>query len=227
VRKTPSARRVQRVIGTMKEQQLTFQSQNLTLEGLYAPPPAGGAAKGAVMCHPHPQYGGSMYNNVVDAALQGFWQRGFATLRFNFRGVGESEGSYGGGQGEAQDAVAAVSFLRQQLNAQDATVVLAGYSFGAAAAWRAASHAGVLDALVLIAAPLEMMELGSMPAANSILLVGGSNDSFCPAAGLRDLCTRLREAASLRLIHGADHFFAGYEEEITSALTGMLATAVS
>ncbi len=205
----------------MKEQQVTFPSQNLTLEGLYALPPTGAAVKGAVICHPHPQYGGSMYNNVVDAALEAFWHTRLATLRFNFRGVGESEGSYGGGHGEAQDAVAAVNFLRAKLNAP-AGVVLAGYSFGAAAAWRGASEAGELQALVLIAAPLQMMDTQAVPPARNILLIGGSHDSFCPAAGLKELCARLGKRASLRLIDGADHFFGGYEDDVTTALAEML-----
>src|SRR5580704_14581907 len=112
----------------MKEQQVTFRSQDLTLEGLYAPQPDGVKPKGAVVCHPHPQYGGSMYNNVVEAALEALWGRGFSTLRFNFRGVGQSEGSYGGGEGEAADAAAAVGFLRGQPGLRGAPMVLAGYS---------------------------------------------------------------------------------------------------
>ncbi|HKD65543.1 MAG TPA: alpha/beta fold hydrolase [Candidatus Binataceae bacterium] len=208
----------------MKEQQVTFSSQNLTLEGLYAPPPAA-AQKGAVVCHPHPQYGGSMYNNVVDAALEAFWAKGFATLRFNFRGVGESEGSYGGGQGEAQDAVAAVSYLRGQPGMQAAPIILAGYSFGAAAAWRAAPQAGALEALVLIAAPLQMMRAGAVAPARNIVLIGGSQDTFCSAAGLKDLCARLGKTAAFRVIDGADHFFGGYEEDVTAALGEMLTAA--
>lgn len=206
----------------MKEQQVTFPSENLTLEGLYAPPPGGAPAKGAVMCHPHPQYGGSMYNNVVEAALEALWQHGFGTLRFNFRGVGESEGSYGGGQGEAQDAAAAVSYVRSQLNDPNAPIVLAGYSFGAAAAWRGAQHAGNLDLLALVAAPLQMIAPTAVPAAKRIILIGGSEDSFCPEAGLRDFCAKLGNA-SFKVIGGADHFFAGYEDEVTSALAEMLA----
>jgi len=209
----------------MQERSVTFASQNLTLEGLYAPPAAGAPAKGAVVCHPHPQYGGSMYNNVVDATLEALWQRGFATLRFNFRGVGDSEGSYGGGEGEAQDAVAAVNYMRGQPGMEAAPIVLAGYSFGAAAAWRAAPNAGVLEALVLIAAPLQMMNARAVPAARHILLIGGSQDSFCPAAGLKDLCARLGKTASFRVIDGADHFFGGYEEDVTAALTEMLSAA--
>jgi alpha/beta superfamily hydrolase len=207
----------------MKEQQVTFRSQDLTLEGLYAAQTAGAAPKGAVVCHPHPQYGGSMYNNVVEAALEALWGRGFTTLRFNFRGVGESEGSYGGGEGEAADAAAAVSFLRGQSALQSAPIVLAGYSFGAAAAWGAAPRAGALQALVLIAAPLRMMDTTSVPQVGNILLIGGSQDSFCPGAELEGLCARLGKGASFRVVDGADHFFGGYEDEVSTALGEMLA----
>lgn len=209
----------------MKEQQVTFRSQDLTLEGRYALPSVGTAPKGAVVCHPHPQYGGSMYNNVVEAALEALWRRGFTTLRFNFRGVGESAGSYGGGQGEASDAAAAVSFLRGQPGLHGAPIVLAGYSFGAAAAWGAAPQAGVLQALVLIAAPLRMMDTAAVPAVANILMIGGSADSFCPGAELEGLCARLGQGASCRVVEGADHFFGGYEDEVTAALSEMLATA--
>jgi len=206
----------------MKEQQISFPSQNLTLEGLFAPAKPGSAPAGAVVCHPHPQYGGSMYNNVVEAALEALWDKGFATLRFNFRGVGESEGSYGGGTGEAQDAASAITYMRTRPGLEDAPMVLVGYSFGAAAAWQAAPQAGALEALVLIAAPLRMMDTQSAPRIGNILLIAGSQDSFCPPVELEQLSARLGKGASFRVIEGADHFFGGYEEEVTAALREML-----
>ena len=90
------------------------------------------AAPGAVICHPHPMYGGSMDNNVVEAIIAAMWRRGYATLRFNFRGVGASEGEYDGGEGEAEDARAAVEFLAAQPDIDRGAIALAGYSFGAA-----------------------------------------------------------------------------------------------
>ena len=99
----------------MKEERVTFKSGELTLEGMIAyPDGAAGPHRAAVVCHPHPLYGGSMYNNVVDAALGALHARGFATLRFNFRGVGQSEGEFDDGKGEADDAVAAVRFSRRK-----------------------------------------------------------------------------------------------------------------
>src|SRR5260370_37728109 len=93
----------------MKEVPISFRSGELTLEGLIANP--GGDAPAAVVCHPHPMYGGSMFNNVVEAILGALWELGYATLRFKFRGVGWSEGESGGGRGEADDACAAMAVL--------------------------------------------------------------------------------------------------------------------
>jgi len=205
----------------MSEKPVTFRSGDLTLEGILHLPEAKPVGAG-VVCHPHPLYGGSMYNNVVEAALEAFWRKGFATLRFNFRGVGESEGSYGGGAGEAQDAASAVNWMRTQPGLEGASMVLAGYSFGAAAAWQGAPQDGPLDALVLIAAPLRMMDTQAAPSAGRIVLIGGSNDSFCPAAELEQLCAALGTRASFRVIEGADHFFGGYEDDVTAALKEML-----
>src|SRR6202162_6530124 len=114
----------------MKEQHVNFPSGALTLEGLMAKPDRLEPVRGAVVCHPHPLYGGSMYNNVVDAVLAAMWKREWATLRFNFRGVGESEGEHGGGAGEAEDAAAAIAFITSQSGVQREGAVLAGYSFG-------------------------------------------------------------------------------------------------
>lgn len=111
----------------MKEERVTFKSGDLTLEGMIAYPDGAGPHRAAVVCHPHPLYGGSMYNNVVDAVLEAMHARGFATLRFNFRGVGQSEGEFDNGNGEADDTVAAIRFLIAQKGVRAAGAVLAGY----------------------------------------------------------------------------------------------------
>ena len=96
-----------------------------------------GRRGGVVICHPHPLFGGSMYNNVVEAVEEGFVLSGFSTLRFNFRGVGDSEGAYDEGNGEVNDVIAACKFMRD-LPGAGGRLVLAGYSFGAWVASRAA-----------------------------------------------------------------------------------------
>ena len=85
---------------------------------------------GVVICHPHPLYGGNMYNNVVSAIEDGYAALGFSTLIFNFRGVGNSQGEYDEGEGEVKDATAAYKYLAKHLD-DDARITLAGYSFGA------------------------------------------------------------------------------------------------
>src|ERR1700680_2219706 len=138
----------------MKEQHVIFPSGALTLEGLFAQPEGLKTVRGAVVCHPHPLYGGSMYNNVVDAVLAAMWKKEWATLRFNFRGVGESEGEHGGGAGEAEDAAAAIAFLTSQAGVPREGAVLAGYSFGSIATVNASSKIKNLGGLVLVALPI-------------------------------------------------------------------------
>src|SRR5260221_12424431 len=118
----------------MNENQVSFRSGDLTLEGLLANP--GRGAPAAVVCHPHPMYGGSMHNNVVEAILAAMWQAGYTTLRFNFRGVGASEGEHDGGPGEGDDAVAGMTFLMAQQGVRKEGAAMAGYSFGGMVAVR-------------------------------------------------------------------------------------------
>jgi alpha/beta superfamily hydrolase len=207
----------------MKEQQISFPSGELTLEGLTAKPDTMDEVRGVVVCHPHPLYGGSMYNNVVDAVLEAIWRQGWATLRFNFRGVGQSQGEHGGGIGEADDAVAALNYLAGQSGISSRGNVLAGYSFGAMAALAAVPKLTDLGVLMLIALPIgrtdaDVLEQFSGP----ILLAAGDNDSYCPAPRLQAIAKDLGSRAQVKIIEGADHFFGGYEQELADALEAML-----
>jgi alpha/beta superfamily hydrolase len=207
----------------MKEEQITFRSGELTLEGLMAIPAGAGAARGGVVCHPHPLYGGSMYNNVVDAALNAMWNLGFATLRFNFRGVGASEGEHGGGVGEAADAIAAVQFLSGRAGVATDSAVLAGYSFGAMAAAAAAPSIDNLAALALLALPIRMADSTVLERfKHPIVFAAGDRDGYCPVAELETLHRGLGARSQIKIIAGADHFFGGFEQQLTSALEAML-----
>ena len=209
----------------MKEERVAFKSGELTLEGMIAFPDGAGPHRAAVVCHPHPLYGGSMYNNVVDAVLEALHASGFATLRFNFRGVGQSEGEFDNGNGEARDAGAAVRFLTAQKGVRAAGAVLAGYSFGATTAVRAAAGVEEVAAIVAVALPLGMIDPSALGAITKpIVLLAGDQDSYCPADHLAALAGRLGGSARLKLISGADHFLGGREHEIVAALDGALAT---
>ncbi|MBF6559908.1 MAG: dienelactone hydrolase family protein [Candidatus Binataceae bacterium] len=206
----------------MNEQRITFPSGALTLEGLIARPDSLKSVRGGVVCHPHPLYGGSMYNNVVDAILDAMWRQGWATLRFNFRGVGESEGEHDGGAGEAADAAAALEFLQAQPGVLSTGAVLAGYSFGSVAAMTAASAKAAPGALVLVALPLKMVDARALQHfAGPIVLAAGDQDMYCPAPQLEALHQDLGARAQRAIVPGADHFFGGCEPELADALAAM------
>src|SRR5258707_1781088 len=138
----------------MKEVPISFRSGELTLEGLIANP--GSDAPAAVVCHPHPMYGGSMFNNIVEAILGALWELEYATLRFNFRGVGASEGEHDGGRGEADDAASAMAFLLAQPGMRKNGAVMGGYSFGAMVAVAAGYEHADVSRIVAVALPLSM-----------------------------------------------------------------------
>jgi alpha/beta superfamily hydrolase len=158
---------------------------------------------GVVICHPHPLYGGDMDNPVVIRAAEVAQAAGYASLRFNFRGVGASNGVHDEGRGERDDVKAAMAALAARLPAE-APVGVIGYSFGA---WTAARATRPGDtALGLIAPPLAMYDFGFLgPGAGRVLLVAGTRDTYCPVEALH----RVAEAtgAEVRVIEGADHFF--------------------
>ena len=207
----------------MSEHSTTFRSGDLTLEGILHLP-QGAVAGGGVICHPHPLYGGSMYNNVVDAVVAAMTQRNWAALRFNFRGVGGSEGEHSGGIGEAGDAAAAVAWLAEQTRLSREKIVLAGYSFGAMATVNAAPQVADLAALLLVALPLRMAALDVlMEFKHPILLAAGDADSYCPADDLKALAQKIGSRAEVRIIEGADHFFGGREDRLTAAISELTA----
>jgi uncharacterized protein len=205
----------------MNEIQVSFRSGDLNLEGLLANP--GGGAPAAVVCHPHPMYGGAMHNNVVEAILAAMWQTGYATLRFNFRGVGASEGEHDGGPGEVDDAVAAMTFLLAQSGVRKNDAAMTGYSFGAMVAMSAGYERSEISRIIAVALPLAMAQ-ARVPAGASkpVLLVSGDHDSYSPVAGLRALTSKIGDSARLEIVAGTDHFFGGREVELSRVIADAL-----
>jgi alpha/beta superfamily hydrolase len=175
----------------------------------------GNGAGGVVICHPHPLYGGSMWSNVVDAVEDGFAQCGFTTLRFNFRGVGGSTGSYDEGNGEGRDVAAACRFLKENAGIRD-NLVLAGYSFGAWACSRALGEIGSGWTLFFVAYPFSVYPVDVLRALTGrIYLVGGSADDISPLDDLMRLYGELKAEKYLKVIPST-HFFNGKEDEIST-----------
>jgi len=203
----------------MNEEPVIFRSEGLKLEGLLYQPRDVAEARGAVVCHPHPLYGGSMLDVIVEAILKAMWAIDCATLRFNFRGVGNSQGEYDEGRGEARDAEAAVKYIAGLRGMQRGKVILAGYSFGAMAAVNAAAHTPEVTTVVAVAPPILADGVGQLVALKKrLVVVAGEEDRYCPPAQLEVLRNALIGLIRLKIIPGADHFFAGHEEQVTAAL---------
>src|SRR5437867_1445072 len=204
------------------EQRVRFPSGAASLDGRLSIPAA--ASRAAVVCHPHPQYGGEMDNSIVVATAGALCRRGVATLRFNFRGVGRSEGRYGEGRGELQDARAAVDRLRDEL--PNTPIALGGYSFGAMVALLAGHGHAEVDRLFAIALPVSMFDVSPIAgSAKPKLFLAGDRDPYCPYAALEEVVSGLAGENVLHRLGGADHFLFGFEEEVGEAVSRFCAPA--
>jgi alpha/beta superfamily hydrolase len=201
--------------GEMGQEPIAFTSAGLSLEGIFAAPQGTPVGAGLVICHPHPLYGGDMHNNVVRALAEAFIAAGYAVLRFNFRGVGRSTGSYDGGFGEQDDARAALSWLATQAAARVDRVVLAGYSFGARVALAVAATDPRLRGLIAVAPPILRAET---PRPTSFrgpkIFISGEADPYAPPEALSLWLDGLPEPKRLVILRGADHFFLGQERAL-------------
>ena len=203
----------------MKEEKVLIPCGSIQLEGLISIPEALSIKGGVIFCHPHPQYGGDMYNLVIHTAVEAASQEGLATLRFNFRGVGESGGSYEDGKGERKDVEAAVEYFSSILKGDHSSLILLGYSFGAWASLPVAIRDERIDGMVAIAPPLELYDFEFLKGCKKKkLFVAGDRDLFCPASPLEEWYQHLEEPKSLAIIPGADHFFSSHTHLLTQPL---------
>jgi len=192
----------------MKEEKIYIPCNQVRLEGLLSIQEASSFKGGVILCHPHPQYGGDMDHPVVTTAAEAAFQEGFSTLRFNFRGVGESGGSYGEGIGEREDVKAAADYLHSTLKVNPSPLILVGYSFGAWAGFPVAIQDERFGGMVAIAPPLQIYDFGFLKGCKKKkLFVAGDRDLFCPVSRLEEWYRQLEEPKSLSVIPGADHFF--------------------
>ncbi len=171
--------------------------------------PAGETAGRAVICHPHPLHGGTMQNKVVTTVTRAASAMGLATVRFDFRGVGASEGEHEEGDGERLDVRAALRHADRQ--ASHGLRLLAGFSFGSAMSANVVSEGERVDLLILIGPPLATLALPRPPLPHhGLLAIVGDRDSFCPLPALEHyLAAYTDPRARMRVVPNADHFFHG------------------
>ena len=212
-------------------------SENATIRSLFLPGPAGRleallnagsttATHAALVCHPHPLYGGTLHNKVVFHAMKALHSFGFPVLRFNFRGTGLSEGEHANGMGEVDDVRAALDWLEREFTLP---LVFAGFSFGAAVGLRAAHADDRVRALIALGLPampvpsesgearvydFEFLRASTKPK----LFISGSRDQFAPPGTLEVLVRTFAEPKKLVRIEAGDHFFEGRLREMREAM---------
>ncbi|MGA3305577.1 MAG: alpha/beta hydrolase [Stellaceae bacterium] len=185
-------------------------------------------AHAALLLHPHPQHGGTMNNKVVYTLFRAFSRSGFAALRFNFRGVGKSQGAWGGGAGELADAAAALDWL-QAANPEAESCWIGGFSFGAWIAMQLLARRPEIKGFIVAAPPVNLADFGTLPRLPaSGLIVQGDQDQIVPPAGVKALAEKLQTQRDIivtyRVIEGADHFFVDRLEQLGGVAESYIAS---
>lgn len=175
----------------------------------------------ALVCHPHPLYGGTMHNKVVYQTAKALHLRGAAVLRFNFRGVGQSEGEHDRGLGEQGDVRAALDYLAVEY--PDRPIVLAGFSFGSWVGLRVGCEDGRVSRLIALGLPVDNVDASYLRrCAKPKLLIQGGEDQFGSRENLEALFATLPEPKQMVIIEDADHFFGGHLDEVGPAIDSWL-----
>jgi hypothetical protein len=214
-----------------------MNSAEPTIRSLFLEGPAGrleallnagapGATHAALVCHPHPLFGGTLHNKVVFHAMKALNGFGFPVLRFNFRGAGLSEGEHAHGVGEVEDVRAALDWLEREF---PLPVVCAGFSFGAAVGARAVHDDERVRALISLGLPVVAVPDGASPGRAydfaflresrlPKLFLSGARDQFAPPGTLESVCATFAEPKRVVRIEGGDHFFEGRLSEMRAVI---------
>ena len=195
----------------------------VTLEGLFE---QGRIGRNAILCHPHPSYGGDMENHVVRAVRQTFAGLGWGTLRFNFRGTGSSGGNQAEGQKDALDLIEISQFLKARSRGR---IDFAAYSYGAWAAMEAIRMGLLTDLLILISPPLDFISSGGLKLPDApVLIIIGDNDDFCSLQSLKNWLAGQpnTEAFTLEVLAGVDHFYSGAVRQVSAKIRAFLETRI-
>ena len=202
-----------RDLGAMQdEEKVIWKNGLLVSEGRWC---RASGDSGVVICHPHPLMGGSMYNNVVETIRDVFSSSNYSTLRFNFRGVGDSTGQYDEGRGEKQDILSSCEFIKSQgIN----KITLAGYSFGAWVCCRLLrDKLSQISSTILISPPQKYFDFDWNGLENAVeIIICGDRDQFCDVDDLREKAEYIH--SRLTILRATDHFYTGQEAQLAEHL---------
>jgi len=208
----------------MIRREVSIPCGTIVLEGLLEiPESSGNRAPGAAICHPHPLFGGTMHNNVVNALAEALLERNTICLRFNFRGTGRSQGVHGNGIDEVDDVRAALDFLERVDEVDSTRIILGGYSFGCWVGLKAAHADARPRRLIGISPPVNEYDFSFLSdEARPILLMAGDRDFVCSQQGFRDLIDSIPEPKVGIVLSGADHFHFGREKHLIGKIQEFL-----
>lgn len=210
----------------MKEERITLPSGGLLLEGICHTPEGHGPFPGVTVCHPHPLYGGSMDSSVVYAVCRELSQQGAVALRFNFRGVGRSQGKLEG-VGMTEDVSAALAFLASMDEVDAERLGVCGYSAGAIAAFSNSSLDRLAKAIAAISPPLGMANLDGLEQwRGPKFLIMGSMDNFTSQVDFECFTDQLPDPKECHVVPGVDHFWWGYEGQLAADVASFFARSL-
>jgi alpha/beta superfamily hydrolase len=195
------------------EEHIYFDSNGLKIEGLLS---LGSRDKGVVITHPHPLYGGDMYNPVVLSITHVYQKKGYSTLRFNFRGTGRSGGTFENGDGETSDVTSAIHFMKGKgIN----NCHLSGYSFGTWVNAMAIHLCDGVQAMTMVSPPVAFVDFNPIEPSPAItLVITGSYDDIAPSTQIDSWLGAVSTSVKLEIIAGADHFYAGYTHNLETIM---------
>jgi alpha/beta superfamily hydrolase len=200
----------------VRQSAVSFQVKGLTFEGVMVQPDGQPAAlPGVVICHPHPLYGGNMDNNVVRSVSFALAEYGFATLRFNFRGVGNSQGEHTKGESEHHEVLGALDLMKAWPGVDGHRIGLAGYSFGTSVILRHSDLQKRAKAIALISPALQALESTALKGSKRpILVIAGDEDKLVQSEQLGAVLDTFSSPPTCHVVTGADHYWFGYEGQL-------------
>ena len=209
----------------MRQSAVSFNTKGLNFEGIVATPDdVGSPVAGIVICHPHPLFGGNMDNNVVIALSFSLVEQGFATIRFNFRGVGNSEGEHSKGEQEHHEVLAAFELMKAWKGVDGRKLGLAGYSFGTSVILGSKEVQKKAKSIALVSPNIRALSDTPLKKAKTpTLIITGSRDKLVEAENLQENLDAFANAPQFEVINGADHFWGGMERQLVGPVSEFFA----
>ena len=212
----------------MRQSAVSFKAKGLNFEGIVATPDdVGSPVPGVVICHPHPLFGGNMDNNVVIALSFTLVEQGFATIRFNFRGVGNSEGEHSKGENEYQEVLGAFELMKAWNGVDGRKLGLVGYSFGTGVILGSKDVQKKAKSIALVSPNIRALSDTPLKKAKiPTMIITGSRDKLVEAENLQVNLDEFENAPKFEVVNGADHFWGGMERQAAQPVVEFFAESL-